>query len=72
MKSYLGQVVRLSKTFLQNTGQFYGDEPLKQGVVVAESKVSERLCMVTVNDAAFGNWKALTSNIEVVTIRQRN
>lgn len=62
---YLGKTVRLSAMFLRNTGQVCGDEPLKKGVVVAQAEVAEGKYLLEIDDAAFGRWKALSTNIEV-------
>jgi hypothetical protein len=65
--SYIGKVVRLSSDFLRNTGQVVGDGPLKIGVVVSEKHIQENRFLLVVDDAAFGIWKALSSNVEVVS-----
>lgn len=64
--SLLGKEVRFTAQFLRDTGQHVGDWPLKRGIVVKELPLSEGKSLVTVNDAAFGEWKAHSANVEVV------
>lgn len=64
--SLLGKEVRFTAQFLRDTGQHVGDWPLKRGTVVRELPLPEGKSLVTVDDAAFGEWKAHSANVEVV------
>lgn len=65
-KLKVGDTVRLSATFLRNTGQFYGDSTLMEGGIIEITPINDRAFLVTVDDAAFGTWKALDTNLELV------
>ena len=62
----VGKTVRFTDRFLRSTGQVTGDAPFKKGVVESEVPVSGKISLVKVNDSRFGEWKALSSNVEVV------
>jgi hypothetical protein len=62
----VGKTVRFTETFLRGTGQISGDTPFKMGVVESEMPVSEKISLVKVNDTKYGEWKALSSKVEVV------
>lgn len=62
--TYIGRQVVLSQTFLTSTGQIVGDAPLKRGTVVFETQISPTVFLLTVDDAAFGRWKVLSTNVE--------
>lgn len=62
----VGKTVRFTKRFLRSTGQIAGDAPFKIGVVESEVPVSGKISLVKVNDSKFGEWKALSSNVEVI------
>lgn len=64
--SLLGKEVRFTAQFLRDTGQHIGDWPLKRGTVVRELPLDGGNSLVTVDDAAFGEWKAHSANIELV------
>lgn len=64
--SMIGKEVRFTARFLRDTGQHVGDWPLKRGTVVRELKLAEDKFLVTVDDAAFGQWKAHSSNVELI------
>ena len=65
--SMIGKEVQFSSRFLRDTGQQTGDFPLKRGTVIRELALADDKFLVTVDDAAFGEWKAHSSNLEVVS-----
>lgn len=58
-----GDIVRFSRQWLRNTGNIVGDVPLHEGVVVGLGELSQGRQVVLVEDAAFGEWKALDANL---------
>jgi hypothetical protein len=64
--SMMGKEVRFTAQFLRDTGQHVGDWPLKRGTVARELRLANDTFLVTVDDAVFGQWKAHSSNVEVI------
>ncbi|MDK8465919.1 hypothetical protein [Marinobacter sp. SS13-12] len=64
--SFRGKEVRFTKRFLRDTGQVVGDMPLKRGTVIRELPLEGGKFLLTIEDAAFGEWKSHSSNVEVI------
>ena len=63
---YLNKTVKLSERFLSHNAKISQDGDLKEGIVVDEKRIGNNRFILTVDDAEFGEWKAISTNVDIV------